>query len=156
LGDFEGAHLTPIPLGEEVVSLSAILMNDEYYEFARNNAEIVDGLHLLNAPALICLKAKAFLDIKGRLERQEWKAHNEKNKLIEDYKKHRADIIRIALILTEEDKTKLKGSIKQDILLYLEAVKADPPDYKQLAKNFEIPEINLHEVFKQLEATFGL
>jgi len=156
LGDFEGAHLTPIPLGEDVASLSAILMNDEYYEFARNNAEIVDGLHLLNTPALICLKAKAFLDIKGRLERQEWKTPNERNKLRDDYKKHRADVIRIALILTEEDKIKLEDSMKVGILLYLEAVKSDPPDFKQLAKNFDITEINPEEVFEQLQTTFGL
>ena len=156
LGDFEGAHLTPIPIGEEVGSLSAILMNNEYYEFSRNNAVIVNELHLLNTPALICLKAKAFVDIKGRLERQEWKTPGEKKKLLDDYKKHRADVIRIALILTDDDKLKLEGSIKEDILLYLDAIKTDPPDYKQLAKSFEIPEINPEEVFEQLKATFGL
>lgn len=156
LGDFVGAHLTPIPMGEEVGSLSAILMNDEYYGFARNNAELVDGLHLLNTPALICLKAKAFLDIKDRLERQVWKTLNERNKLRDDYKKHRADVIRITLILTEDDKIKLEGKIKEDILLYLEAIRTDPPDFKQLAKSFEVPEINPEEVFLQLQATFGL
>jgi len=131
-------------------------MNDEYYEFARNNAELVDGLHLLNTPALICLKAKAFLDIKGRLEKEEWNSPGEKKKSLDDYKKHCADVIRITLILTEDDKIKLEGSIREDILLYLEAIKADPPDYKQLAKNFEIPEIYPEEVFEQLQATFGL
>lgn len=156
LGDLEKAHLTPIPLGEELSSLSAILMNDDYYEMAKTNSDIIDGLHLATAPALICLKTKAFLDIMDRLKKGEWKNNNEKNKLQKDYKKHRNDIIRISLILKRNEKIILTNSIKEDITLYIETIKDQPPDYKQLAKNFEIPEIIPYEIFELLKSTFKL
>ncbi len=34
----DGSHLTPLPMEEEVSSLSAILMDNEYYEFIRTGA----------------------------------------------------------------------------------------------------------------------
>lgn len=70
-GDFEDAHLTPIPMGEELSSLSAILMDGGYYEFTRENSEIIDELHLASKPAILCLKAKAFLDINERIRNEE-------------------------------------------------------------------------------------
>lgn len=153
LGDFEKAHLAPIPLGEELGSLSAILMNDEYYAFTQTHSDTVDGLRLATTPALICLKARAFLDIKDRLEKKDWKDSNEKSKLEKDFKKHRNDIIRITLILTADDNIKLKSPLKDDILGFIEAAKANPPDYKQLAKNFGVT-LEPEKVFQQLLKTF--
>lgn len=156
LGDFDGAHLAPIPLGEELGSLSAILMNDDYYSFARKNAEEINGLHLATTAALICLKAKAFLDIGERLEKADWANESEKSKLQKDHKKHKNDVIRIALILTGNDKTELPGHVKQDLQQFIEFAKADPPDYKQLAKNFGAGTIDPEQIFEQMNKTFGL
>ena len=155
LGDFEKAHLAPIPLGEDLGSLSTILMNDEYYAFTKTNSDTVDGLRLATTPALICLKARAFLDIKERLEKEDWKDSNEKSKLEKDFKKHRNDIIRITLILTADDMIKLESPMKDDILGYIEATKANPPDYKQLAKNFGVV-VDPEKVFQQLLKNFQL
>lgn len=156
LGDFENAHLTPIPLGEKLGSLSAILMNDDYYEFAKKYSEIIDDLHLSTTPALICLKAKAFLDIKDHLDNKDWANGNEKRNLERDYKKHRNDIIRISLILTAKDKIKLENPMKEDVQKFIGIAQANPPEYKQLAKNFEVSEIKPDEIFQQLHETFEL
>jgi hypothetical protein len=59
-------HITDIPTGEEVSSLSAILMDDVYYGFTIANSQLVNGLHIVNEIALICLKAKAFLNNRQR------------------------------------------------------------------------------------------
>jgi hypothetical protein len=39
-----GAHLTPIPIDEAVASLSAILMDEDYYDFVISGRRNVDGL----------------------------------------------------------------------------------------------------------------
>jgi hypothetical protein len=40
----EGSHLTPIPIDEAAASLSAILLDDAYYEFILAGRKEVDGL----------------------------------------------------------------------------------------------------------------
>lgn len=55
--------LTPIPADEELSSLSAILMDDEYYAFTIKHSEKGATIHRADDLALICLKAKAFLDL---------------------------------------------------------------------------------------------
>jgi hypothetical protein len=61
-----GSHLTPLPVQEEVASLSAILMDDDYYTFIRSGRQEVDGLAVVGAAHLITLKAKAWLDLTQR------------------------------------------------------------------------------------------
>lgn len=55
--------LTPIPADEELSSLSAILMDDEYYEFTIKHSQKGTTIHRADDLALICLKAKAFLNL---------------------------------------------------------------------------------------------
>jgi hypothetical protein len=62
----EGAHLTPIPFNEAAASLSAILLDDEYYKFIISGRKNVDGLPWIGAEQLIPLKARAWLDLTAR------------------------------------------------------------------------------------------
>ena len=62
----EDARFTVIPTDEDLSSLSAILMNDDYYQFTLNHCATEDILNRANELALICLKAKAFLDLSQR------------------------------------------------------------------------------------------
>ena len=54
-------HLTPIPVDDDLSSLSAILLNDDYYNYLIEHSQMEEGLHHASIEALICLKAKAFL-----------------------------------------------------------------------------------------------
>jgi len=56
----DDAHLTPIPAGDRFSSLSAIILDDVFYDFVKENCQIKDDCSLLNIPGLICLKAKAY------------------------------------------------------------------------------------------------
>lgn len=47
------AHLTPIPVDDDLSSLSAILLNDEYYNYIIEHSQVEDGLHHANIEALI-------------------------------------------------------------------------------------------------------
>lgn len=129
-------------------------MNNDFYALTISNSDEFSGLRLAKPAALICLKTKAFLDVKQRIDNEDWANGNEKSNLLRDYKKHRNDIIRITLILTEADKLKLEGLIKEDVQRFIEFAQADPPNYKQLAINLEVDSIDPDEIFKQLKEIF--
>lgn len=42
-------HLTPIPINEAIVSLSAILLDESYYHFIHSGKLTIDSLSILNA-----------------------------------------------------------------------------------------------------------
>lgn len=141
-------HLTPIPVDEEVSSLSAILMNEEYYEYTLEHSSDDNGVHIANKEALICLKAKAFLDYTQR------KAAGEQvdNKNI---RKHKGDIFRLGTMLAADDIFELPESIKGDLQEFANTVKNDLPG-KELFKDLGLPNIDASAVFTQIMTSFGL
>ncbi|MHB1791839.1 MAG: nucleotidyl transferase AbiEii/AbiGii toxin family protein [Acidiferrobacteraceae bacterium] len=84
----EGSHLTPIPLDEAVASLSAILLDDDYYAFIMAGRRESNGLPWVGEDRLIPLKASAWLDLNARQARGE--PVDTKN-----IRKHANDVIRL-------------------------------------------------------------
>ena len=66
LGD--DSHLTPIPVAEDVSSLSAILLNEDYYGFLHARKRNIGGVPVVGEECLIPLKARAWLDLTARKE----------------------------------------------------------------------------------------
>ena len=62
----DGAELAPIPVEEDVIGLSALLLDDDYFEALRNMRCTIDDISLVDERILIPLKARAFLDLAGR------------------------------------------------------------------------------------------
>lgn len=58
--------ITPIHIDDEVSSLSAILLNDDYYKALLNGKEVRNGLSVLRPEYIILFKAKAYLDLQKR------------------------------------------------------------------------------------------
>ena len=139
--------LTPIPVDEDLSSLSAILMNDDYYGLTIKNSEISDNLHLATITTLICLKAKAFLDLTTRKGKGENIDGN-------DIKKHRNDAIRLSVLLKQEDSLLLPGPIALDIQKFLKALETEPPDFRAIGKPMGIPFLSKDSVLNQLTETF--
>lgn len=144
----EGTYLTPIPVDTEISSLSAILMDDDYYNFTIQHSQLDNGIHLANTEALIGLKAKAFLDYKTRKENGE--KIDEKQ-----LRKHKMDIFRLLLLLTADDNFTIPESIKSDITNFVEVVKDDLPD-KQIFKEMGAGNVNVKELFEQLIRAFNI
>ena len=61
-----GAELSPIPVEEDVISLSAILLDDDYFEALQKARRVIDDISLIDETILIPLKAHAFLDLSER------------------------------------------------------------------------------------------
>ena len=62
----DDAVLTPLLIDDEISSLSAILLNEAYYELLKTGQKMVDGIPVLSPTCLIPFKAKAWLDLKER------------------------------------------------------------------------------------------
>ena len=62
----DDAVLTPLPMDEDISSLSAILLDDDYYEFLKQGKVTVDGVTVLDAAYLIPFKAKAWMNLTDR------------------------------------------------------------------------------------------
>lgn len=77
--------MTPIHIDDSVSSLSAILLNDAYYQLLMEGREVIMGISVLKPEWIIPFKAKAWLDLREK-----------QNIDSSDIKKHRNDIIRIA------------------------------------------------------------
>lgn len=117
----EDAHLTSIPTSEDLSSLSAILMDDDYYHFTIAHSTLQDGVHIADIESLVCLKCKAFLEMTGRREQGE----QVDSRHIE---KHKKDVFRLAAMLAPSDRFELPDSLADDIRSFCEKVKQDLPN----------------------------
>ena len=146
---YEGqGQLTPIPADADLSSLSAILMHEDYYDFTITQSTTEEGLHQANPEALICLKAKAFLEMKERKVKGE--------KIDErDIKKHKSDIFRLALLLIPNSTFQLPESLKKDMLLFIVAVENELPD-KNMFKAMGATGANAQELLELIKSNFGI
>lgn len=121
-----GAELSPIPVEENVISLSAILMDDDYFEALQKARRVIDDISLVDERILIPFKARAFLDLSRR------KANGE-DVDVRNIRKHRADVFRLTQLLPGSGNLSLTGSIRADLAVFLDQVASDPDfDYKAL------------------------
>ncbi|MFA5938227.1 MAG: hypothetical protein WC809_02635 [Sinimarinibacterium sp.] len=142
----DGAHLTPVPLGEAVASLSAILLDADYYAFIHAHKRVLDGLSIVSEMCLIPLKARAWLDLSARKAAGE--AIDE-----DDIRKHRKDVIRLSQLLSADEPTQLPGPIAADLDRFLTTLEADltPQQLKDLSVR-----VSPIELTARIRTSFGL
>lgn len=109
------AHIEPISIGEDLSSLSAILMDDDYYSFTIEHSRDIDEIHIASPEALICLKAKAYTEMLDRREHGEQVDGR-------DIEKHKKDIFRLIAMIPQNAHFRLPGKLRQDIKQFCERV----------------------------------
>lgn len=62
----DDAHLTPLPAEEDISSLSAILLDDDYYQCIQNGRVVIDDVPILGTEFILPFKAKAWFDLSQR------------------------------------------------------------------------------------------
>lgn len=144
--DFElknAEGITPIHIDDEISSLSAILLDDDYYKVLLDGKVIANNLSVLRPEYLILFKAKAFLDLKKRKESGENVDSN-------DIKKHKKDILRISAELMLEKVANLPESIEKDIKFFIDSLEQNPFESNSL----KLYGLRNADVVKLLEDTF--
>ncbi len=141
-------HLTPIPVDDDLSSLSAILLNDDYYQYMIEHSTNENGLQRAIIEALICLKAKAYLEIEERIA----SGSTEDSKQL---RKHKADIFRLAAMLTPNDEFEIPVSIKNHLQEFANIIVSDLPD-KAIYREMGLGNMDVNKVYAQLVKNFNL
>ena len=93
LGEPKGLTIEPLPIDEETSSLSAIIMDDDFYHFTIQHSKLTNGIRHADSAALIALKARAYLNL------LQDKANSK------DIKKHRSDVLKNVVIMENSEIT---------------------------------------------------
>ena len=121
----EGSHLTPIPVSDEISSLSAILLDDDYYSWIHSEKRDVEGVSILAAEHLVPLKAKAWLDLRARKNAGD-------NVDSTSIRKHKNDVFRLFQVVDPEFEMQPPAPIVQDMRSFLEQIAKEDVDLKAL------------------------
>lgn len=140
-----GSHLTPIPFAGEISSLSAILMDDAYYEFLQSGKRVVDGVRIAGAEQLIPLKACAWLDLNER-------RRNAGQGDSRDIKKHRNDVLRLSAIVDRDLMSFVPETVKKDLNAFLAAIGEESIDLGALGLRGQ----TLASVMRKLQEVYEL
>lgn len=145
LGD--DSHLTPIPVGEDVSSLSAILLDDTYYEFLHARKREMGGVSIVGEECLIPLKARAWLDLTAR------KAAGQPVDS-RDIRKHRSDVLRLYLLLPPGARFEVPEVVRRDLEVFLGQV--EPELSAELLRQVGARGIEPGEVIQALRIAYGI
>lgn len=103
----ETSEIAPLPFDEDVSSLSAIILEEGYYEFIKRNVSKAEGVPLLTALHIIPLKMRAHIDLNRR--HRAGQHVNDK-----DLVKHRGDVSKLSRLLAPTDRLPLEGTMRED------------------------------------------
>lgn len=107
--------IIPLYIDDDISSLSAILLNDDFYNFMMSGRKVVDGIGILGAEYLIPFKMYAWINLVDRKASGEHV--NEK-----DLKKHKYDVFRLLQIVSAGTRVESFGLVKESILKFIDDI----------------------------------
>lgn len=137
-------RLTPIPIDNDISSLSAILLNSDYYHWIHAGRTLIEGLPVVRPEHMIPLKAKAWLDLTERLEA----GHHVDSK---DIRKHRNDVFRLYAIADPEHDTRPTPSIRADMRAFIVKMRDEDIDLTVLG----LGKMSLQSVLDDVSARYS-
>ena len=125
------AGIVPLHIDDDTSSLSAILLNDDYYQFMLEGRKTVSGVSVLDVEHLIPFKMYAWLDLKDRKTKGEHV--NER-----DLKKHKYDVFRLLRIADTDLQIEVSGLVRESVGRFKEEIKAEDIPFAQLDLPFDM------------------
>ena len=140
----DDAHLTPIPVDQDAESLSAVLLDDDYYECLQQGKRVIDGLSVLGLEYVLAFKARAWLDMTRRKE----SGISVDSK---DLRKRRNDVFQISQAVEPDQAVFVSDSIQRDMRQFIDAMRAETG---LDLENLGLPKQSLEEVLQLLESIY--
>ena len=136
--------IVPIHVSDDTSSLSAILLDDDYYRFMLEGRKTVMGASVLDAEHIIPFKMYAWLDLKKRKQRGEHV--NER-----DLRKHKYDVFRLLQIVELGNRIETSGLVRESITQFIDEISIDNIPFSQLGLPFEMSDAlrYLHDLYGQ-------
>lgn len=147
LGSPKGLVIEPLPISDDVSSLSAIIMDDDFYHFTISNSVVTDGIRHASPIALIALKARAYLNLTN--DKVAGKHVNTR-----DIKKHRSDVLKNVVIATD-DTISVPQSVSDCVHGFAASIRSEYDSLSRpLAKALDMDEALLNPLLDQLDNLF--
>ena len=147
LGEPKGLIIEPLPTDEDISSLSAIIMDDDYYHFTIKHSRLTDGIRHADSAALIALKTRAYLNLL-----EDKKAGKHVN--TKDIKKHRSDVLK-NIVITEDAAIEAPTAIVECIKEFVTSIRNDWSELANpLAKALDQDEDFVNALLEQLNNLF--
>lgn len=117
--------IIPVHISDEVSSLSAILLNDDFYNFMINGRATINGVSVLMAEYIIPFKMYAWLNLKSQKSAGEHV--NDR-----DLRKHKNDVFRLLQIARIDNVIDVAGEVKTAILQFLKEIEPENITLEQI------------------------
>jgi len=140
----ENVGITPLHVDDNISSLSAILLDDNYYHALLDGRVVENGYSVLRPEYLILFKAKAYMDLSER------KANGERVDSA-DIKKHKKDVLRLTVEMVLNPVSDLSEPVLEDIHSFIMHLRENPFDQNSL-KTYRT---DTNQVIARLEEIFG-
>jgi len=141
----DNVHLTPLPVSDEVSSLSAIMLDDNYYNLMLEGRKTVDGISVMQAEYLTVFKAKAWLDLS---QKKSQGIHvNDR-----DLRKHKGDVFRLFAIIDPTMRIELNDSVKDEMRSFLSAMDQENINLRDIG----VSGFTISEALDGLRALFSI
>lgn len=138
-------HLTPLHVSDDVSSLSAIMLDDNYYQPMLEGRRILNGISVLDTAYLILFKAKAWVDLTRR--KQDGFPVNDR-----DLRKHKNDVFRLFSIMDPKIRITLPFRVGLEMLLFIETMEDLEIDMKSLG----LSEFLKKDILNALREMYGI
>lgn len=146
----ESIHIIHFNMEEEYLSsFSAILLDDDYYNYAVDHSREIEGIQVLDKDALIVLKAKAYLNNKKRKDEGQ-QVHQD------DIDKHKKDIYRLSFLFSGEERYDISDDIKTALKDFIAALDTNPINTKAIAKIVGVVEVSMQDFIQKIKTLFQL
>ncbi|MBR1892751.1 MAG: hypothetical protein IJ815_04385, partial [Lachnospiraceae bacterium] len=133
-----------IHIDYDISSISAILLNDDFYDFMMQGRRTVEGISVLDTLYLIPFKMYAWIDLSDRKARGEHV--NEK-----DLKKHKYDVFRLLEIITADDIIEVAGLVRESINKFLDRIQKEELSLAQIGLS-----ISKEQGIQQIQSLYKL
>lgn len=141
---------TPISLDEGIRSLSAIVLDPDYYEYAKSHRDYSLGVPCLTAEALVVFKCAAYLNLLADRER------NSASVRSEDLNKHRNDVFRLLGSMPEDSHFELPAPIRRRTAEFAGIFGTDSEDWDAIRASVGALALTPEAYAERLTRFFGL
>ena len=137
-------YCTPIHIDDEISSLSAILLDSDYYELLQHGKSTVSDVVVLSTEYLILFKAKAWLDLSGKIKENPGIGRR-------NVKKHMGDIIQLSTMLTGNETPNISVGVKSDMRQFLSVLKERSAELNTP----EVSDLSIEQLVEVLEKVYA-
>lgn len=132
--------LTPIHISDNITSLSAILLNDAYYELLVQGKTVIDGVSVLSIEYILLFKMKAWMDLFERKKNGEYIDSK-------DVTKHKNDIFRLLIYISPSVEVKINDEVQEDLIKFMDMILKEKVDLKNLG----ISNVSFNELINRIK-----